>query len=149
MMFSFFKPKYKVLTINDFECSGMTGFTFKYPVFKGWEPSLARNLTAVKNVCTIFLNHPEGILFEVPPRIIITKKAYGTHDFEIPAAAASNLNPRQVPYMYTNDQNEGNFLAFYAPDFKVFVEIQSTSEEFGFSDSIFWKSVIDSFELSK
>ena len=31
---------YKILETRDFSCPGMTGFTFKYPVFEGWEPYL-------------------------------------------------------------------------------------------------------------
>jgi len=41
-MFNPFKksPHYEIGETRDFSCPGMTEFTFKYPVFKGWKMSL-------------------------------------------------------------------------------------------------------------
>ncbi len=139
----------EVLTITDFSCDGMTGFTFKYPIFKGCEPSLARKITATNNICNIFLNHPKEIQFRRPSQIIIIKRTYAEdHDFEIPADAVSKSpNPNGIPYIYRDDAKSGNFVTFYAKDFKVYVEVQSVSENLGFSKDIFFKMVIESFQI--
>ena len=138
--------------IRDFSCAGMTGFTFKYPVFKGWEPRSNGGLTTKSDkvsVCEIPLNRPDGILFEIPSVITVRKQPYGKDDFEIPAEAVSNLNPDGIMHRHVNDEISGTFEVFYAPGFKVYIEVQSVSTENGFSTQQFFQTVIDSFRLLK
>src|SRR3989344_6255465 len=65
---------YKILETRDFSCPGMTGFTFKYPVFEGLEVKEIRPNNIHLNEpdkCNIYLNWPGYIKFEVPPAIYV------------------------------------------------------------------------------
>ena len=142
--------KPKILETRDFSCPGMTGFTFKYPVFEGWEIKEIRPNNIHLNEpdkCNIYLNWPGYIKFEVPPAIYVHKQTRDSNvDFEILAEAASNKNPNGIPHIYTEDAARGNFTTFYIPGFKVHIELGSYSEQHGFSKEIFWKTVIESFK---
>src|SRR3989344_2022255 len=63
--------KYEIVETRNFSCPSMTGFTLKYPIFKGWEPVGMRNTG--QSECTIFLSDENlkinHVSTEVAPQI--------------------------------------------------------------------------------
>jgi hypothetical protein len=138
---------YEIVETRDFSCPGMTGFTFKYPVFKGWEVATVDTAFQKKGECTIFLDHPQEITLESYPQIIITKAPYSDKEFEAPPVTPNKNN---VPYIYTKEdslfevKNYG-YVIFYDKDLKYWVSLDGISEKSGFPTEQFFKTVIDSF----
>ena len=66
----------QIVETRDFSCPGMSGFTFKYPVFKGWEVISIQN-TNQPDECSILLSdsvlRAHGIMTEVAPQIMVKK----------------------------------------------------------------------------
>jgi hypothetical protein len=147
--------KYEILETRNFSCPSMMGFTFEYPVFKGWEISSTKESKGGggSDECFIMLNHPKKISLETNPQIIITKQPYSEKDFEIPAEAVSYPNPNHVPYIYTKEGalHEGKnygYVGFYGEDFKFWILLDGISEKSGFPTDQFFKTVIESFSFT-
>lgn len=152
----------QLLETRDFSCSGVVGFTFQYPVFKGWEVkdiATAILLNSTRNECTITLNIPnipKDIAATSVAEIIVTKSEYTKNDFEIPSAAVSNLNPAAVPTWYTEEDISSKdyapshyaYVVFYGKEFKYFVSLNGISSKMGFPVDQFFKTVINSFAIS-
>lgn len=139
----------QVLRFQDFTCSGITGFTFRYPVFKDWK--VKRIVSEKEGKCTIYFKWPAGISYEVPPQIKIEKiselgqkfmieKLRGGSPSEdilddsgmkiIVIMSAKTKNPAAIPYEYVPDpamyieshvfkKGEWDWLVFYGQDFGV------------------------------
>lgn len=144
-------PGVKTAEIKTF--SEIPGFSFEYPVFKGWEvKEIKCSKTGSKTECFMTLNHLKKVSLETEPRIIITKQDYTEKDFEIPAEAVSYPNPNKVPYIYTKEgtlfeiKNYG-YVGFYG-SYKVWVDFQF-SEKSGFPVGQFLKKVIETFKFTK
>jgi hypothetical protein len=121
----------------------MKGFTFKYPVFKGWEVDPVADYNQQADSCTIFLNYPEGINFEIAPQIQVSKKTYQEISGKRPPTNPENinkLNPNNIEY------GEGKTgYDFVVGNSIIYVSVLRVSEEFGFSREQFFKTVIESF----
>jgi len=136
--------------------SEIPGFSFEYPVIKGWE--LADPKEVIKDSYDIPLkNTVVGTKADQvnQPKIIVEKKAYSEKDFEIPAEAVSYPNPNKVPYIYTKEELSGGdyapshfaYVGFYGSDYKVWVQLDNLSEKSGFPADQFMKKVIETFKF--
>lgn len=120
--------KPKILETRDFSCPGMTGFTFKYPVFLGWEvKKIERELEI--DECHIYLNQPKNVQLEISPQIIVSIEL--------------------IPGIPDNDKakiySDTSRRSFNAKTFFVNIDISSIPDDFGFNPETFWKTVIESF----
>ncbi len=162
-------PEHKITEIREFSCEGMTGFSFKYPVFKGWEVKSVQKTS--ENGCTIWLNHPNGIEFEVPPQINIAKiidlnpeidtlsgKPY--HNPAYVSVTPVKKNPQGVDYNFVYDPSlyveghepepgEWDYIHFYGDKFGVRIWVFSISEEAGFSVDDFAKEIVKSLVIGR
>lgn len=72
-IFSFLnKNKAEIIETKTF--SEMPGFSFEYPVFKGWEVKEIKKIS--ENEYNIFFNVPEDVELYMPPQLNI-KKVHG------------------------------------------------------------------------
>jgi hypothetical protein len=151
-IFSFLN-KPKVVETKTF--SEIPGFSFEYPVFKGFEvketkeinKDLYNILLKDRNTTDIKENKKEW------QKIIVEKQSYSENDFEIPADAVSDPNVNNVPYFYTEESSSGYFISnygqvvFYGKDFKIWVELDNLSGKSGFPTDQFFKKVIGTFKF--
>ncbi|MBI2409966.1 hypothetical protein HYV30_02915 [Candidatus Kaiserbacteria bacterium] len=144
----------EIAETRDFQCEGMEGFTFKYPVFKGWEVSLIRNISEVWDIdvfknkkgmnsgpekCEILLsgaslNRPEKVKEEFQPRILVQQ--------DQPHVAISE-NPHGIRYEKLSEDKYFFNLSSYA----VNIELLNINEKYSFPKEIFWQQVIESFKI--
>ena len=151
----------QITEIKEFFCKGLTGFSFRYPVFKGWEVKgiqKKENFAAAYGGpgCTIWLEHPEGLGLEVPPYIAVVKEDTSSKFIELPSDAKTNPNGVQYAFVYepswhvsgaVPEADERDYIAFYGSDFIVKVWAYSVVEEAGFYMDDFVKEVVKSFKL--
>ncbi|MBI2409965.1 hypothetical protein HYV30_02910 [Candidatus Kaiserbacteria bacterium] len=117
----------EIVEVRDFQCDGMEGFTFKYPVFKGWEAS--------EKVECIDSASARSNLFEVH---IIKGKDW---DFE------TLENPSGIVYgrVYSSEEESAIFLG---KESDVIVTLKNADNpEKSFSKDLFWQQVIESFKI--
>ena len=151
--FPFFSKKYEIVETKEFSCPGMEGFTFSYPVFKGWE---VENVyegpisgLADERVCTILLHDPAPASKvqkreEPSPRIIIDKNpALGLGKS---INFVSHINPSNIMYNPLL-REEGEGFVFYSETFGVKIFLLNIPENPGYSRDLFWKTVIESFKF--
>lgn len=153
------KVNYKIVETKDFSCEGMTGFSFSYPVFKGWEVKGTqnekyRNPDYKGEMCHIWFNWPENIKFEVPPQLVIEKRT----DFHLVETEKLERNPNGVPYNFVFDPSnyvsgykqktgQWDYLQFYGPDFGVKFWPLVSGDGYGFSSDVFIEGIIKSFKF--
>ncbi|MEO8637340.1 MAG: hypothetical protein ABI430_00365 [Candidatus Taylorbacteria bacterium] len=158
---TFVFKKSKVIETRDSSCSNMTGFTFRYPIFFGWEVmSVEDHQTKNKRgyECVITLNSPNKELISgTRPTIVVSKYPYSENDFEIPSYALSNPNPNKIPYTYMKEETSGADIApnhfayavFFGENNKFFVDVDGLSEKTGFPVDEFFTTVIATFKITK
>ena len=143
---------YKIVEIRDFACPGMTGFTFQYPVFEGWEIRGTRTLT--NNECVIDLDFPvdfqidlskkRNALVEPAPQIIVKKIS------SQPLARKFDHNPQGIPYLpVENARRQSTGVEFYMNGSGISIELLAINESFGFLQDTFWQTVIESFRVTE
>lgn len=142
-----FSNKDKTNVVETKTFSEISGFSFEYPVFKGWEVNKIMKIDTDKY--SIFLQSP--ILTNIAPSIIVQKKDYTEKDFEIPADAVTSPNPNGVPYLYTKENSlleikNNAYVAFYG-QYKVWVNF-NFSEKTGFPVEQFMKKTIATFKFA-
>jgi hypothetical protein len=132
----------------------MTGFTFRYPVFRGWGIQLQKKSD---DVCAAEIEPPSDARFMGERPSIKVLIARGV----TPKVAAPKKNPGQVPYEYFYTENylwtqeplepadhagyHLHKLYFYGPSYSVCIELRSLNEENGFSAKAFFEEIIRSF----
>lgn len=168
-MFNPFKksPHYEIGETRDFSCPGMTEFTFKYPVFKGWKMSLEW-LASDSTQCALFfpnyyIDHPAEekknkiaddrglpyIKLSIIPAII--NPAPGDH---VPKAYRSETkNPAGIYYGEIIEAENGkrfdNGVWFAFNNYSVVrIEFFGISLKDDFPLDQFLKTVIESFEIA-
>lgn len=148
-----------VVETRDFSCPGMTGFTFKYPVFKGWE---VKKIDGSTDKCHIWLS-TEGLAMAgldadvgAPPSIIVSKRPVflnpDPRDHFSPNIVVRTdfKNPNGV---YYSKFAELSGVGFYMPIsdityFEIEVLPPSLSQNsFSFFREQFFKTVIESFKI--
>lgn len=141
------KSNYKVVETRDFSCPGMTGFTFKYPVFEGWEPmkgsgeedGLPEAPLQSEFECIILLQSPKE--YDLPtgsiaPQIKVTKDQ---------PRVATIKNPHGI--LYENFGADDYY--FNLAGFSIDIKLISVGERYGFSKDVLWKQVMESFKLTQ
>ncbi|MBU3895734.1 hypothetical protein KKG36_00195 [Patescibacteria group bacterium] len=132
--------------------SEIPGFSFEYPVFKGWEPNepeINKNNETGSITATIFFNNPTGIKFELGPRITIVKSFNTDYRYNVPGLSPS-INPNKVKYYpiggYESDQS--NSIIFFNNDDSLAVKITPFMHEGdGYSEKVLVQKIIDSFRF--
>jgi hypothetical protein len=151
----------------NFSCEALSGFTFKYPLLKGWE---VKGIQAKdENRCIMYFNSPDDIDYEIPPQIIVEKSEYSKNTLNKKRSSTAGENSTGVPYEYITDSNlyvpgykfkEGDWdwLVFYGKDY----EIRIGRNNFGslkidggkttqglneFDSNAFYGSIIESFKF--
>ncbi|MBI2409963.1 hypothetical protein HYV30_02900 [Candidatus Kaiserbacteria bacterium] len=146
----------EIAEVRDFQCEGMEGFTFKYPVFKGWSQERRIEVEPGKKCKLFFMNladqrgyiiavtydqinnRNDGSLFPAPP-LVPTKDA------------RENING--VLYDITRPDMQGNAIYFYynfrGDGFYKNMDMMSV-ESSGLPEynDVFRQQVIESFRIS-
>jgi hypothetical protein len=138
----YFSPSAKVLEYRDFSCPGMTGFTFKYPVFEGWEVKsidMVKSVPGPVSVCIISFNN-DKLTISVSKTSKLGLNTLKDHS-DIPTLK-SIKNSNGVLY---NQLDNPASVQFYTADFGVNIEQNPNY----FYRDIFFKTVIESFRLTK
>ncbi len=133
-----------IVETKRFECGGMAGFTFEYPVFRGWE------VTATKanndGSCSLFLSDAALVeahrMTEVAPQILVRVVP------EVNLLTLSQKNPIQEnPNGVSYVRQDDGIYDFGITKGLVSLETLGTSDELGFSRDIFFKQVVQTFEI--
>jgi len=137
------KRSNNIVEIRDFFCSDLEKITFKYPIFKGWEPIGMQNTG--KSKCTIFLNNKNlkvnHIDTEFAPQIIISQIIHQKAHDQIP----DYLNETNINGIHFGRTDTG--YDFWLGDGVVNIELLSVIDDYGFSKEQFFKNVIETFRL--
>lgn len=131
VIFSFLKSQ-KIAETKMF--SEISGFSFEYPVFKGWEVKEVKKVN--ENSYIIFLKNPTNFGFNVGPEINIEKGKIGLISQGIG-------NPQGFPY-YIKD----NILTFYDSENSIKISYFTGSEKQGFARKISFDKIIETFKFS-
>ena len=121
-------PNYEIVETRSFSCPGLEGFTFEYPVFKGWEVKEMKNTNI--NECSISLENGKNAQIKVSkdqPHVAIQENPHGIRYEKI-----------------TEDKYFFNLASF-----SVNIELISVNENYGFSKNEFWKQVVESFRVMR
>ncbi len=138
----------KVIEYRDFSCAGMSGFTFKYPVFKKWEIKGIKN--TAQNECAIFLSDEvlkkNNINTEIVPQITVALTYYADKQNSSAPSYLKDTNPNGVRY-----GKSGIGYDFWVGDSSVVVKVGLVGVPTGqnFSKGQFFKKVIETFKLIK
>ena len=130
------QPFSKILETREFSCPGMTGFTFKYPVFRGWEVKDVTKPSSNQDRCIVWLNWPNTIRLDDTPRIVVLIEP-------IPGIPDKNGIVQDKAKVYSDAARK----SFNAKTFFVNIDISSIPDKNGFSHDQFWKTVIESFQV--
>ena len=127
----------KVVEYRDFSCPGMTGFTFKYPVFEGWEgvdlSKTDQMIPTLDESCQMKFNQES---YKDSFSIDITKTPHPTSMG--PAFYTDN------PVSYSKSKN---IRYFESKEFSVSIQVYNDPNHF--PSDVFFQTVIESFKLTK
>jgi hypothetical protein len=151
-MFTLFKksPKYEIVETRNFSCEGMKGFTFTYPVFKGYEVGDVSPVKDEKDSCIINFKAlpPSAIRTEVK----VKKIDFDPHNFKSETKENGNYimrglpyNPKGIKYLYRNESPD-NIKFDISGGKGIMIEFVSFGN---FPDEQFFKTVIESFTITK
>jgi len=127
--------------------SEISGFTFEYPVFKGWEPEKPRITQDDKTkdiIAVIPLNNPTKINFEMVPSIRIAKVAS-----EIPTESISTImlkNKNNALYSFYEDSKNGNHVIFYTSGYQINIYPFLRNGD-GYSGKVLMDKIIETFKF--
>lgn len=133
----------KILETRDFSCPGMTGFTFKYPVFEGWE---VKETKPSSNECVIELNSPDPFPAQKSkkesPKIRVSVGGPAENSM-----MRTFLNPQSIGYR--NYATDGYMFLDPVHKRSIFIELDVAGKINTFPKDLFFKTVIESFILTK
>ncbi len=149
-IFSFLnKPSnqnYKTVEIRDFSCPGMSGFTFNYPVFKGWKIEPYEAFAKEVNLCDLKITTLNGTVV-----IMIIQKTGKNYPGMTRTQIGSKIkNSNGVEYSEIKIAtqalvpNQKAAYEFYGSDFSMIIGILHTIE----FPNEFFRTVIDSFKFT-
>jgi len=144
------KRKCSVVGWGEFSCPDKGAFSFKYPVFRGWEVKAVEKKSADAHI--IWINWPDSIDFEVPPQIRVNRM-----DCPVVLSDSFKKNPQGTLYDYVHDlslyvkdyvpkKGSWDYLEFYSNEFLVRIS-RFSCEEFGFDGDAFYKEIVNSFSF--
>ncbi|MBI2409968.1 hypothetical protein HYV30_02925 [Candidatus Kaiserbacteria bacterium] len=155
IMNMFSKTEPQILETRDFECDGMEGFTFKYPVFRGWTFEDPR--AAADGTCYIDIRSNDEPFSALVRYIkisaqIMRNSADTNISISPPFIPTDNakLNPQKVIYDRGRSDTENGTTSTYFYDgsegdiFMVTIELLAHGN---FPEDTFWQEVIESFKL--
>jgi hypothetical protein len=125
---------HKILETRDFSCTGMEGFAFKYPVFKGWKVegvSRVEQTMGINETCSIDF---DGQPYKDSFKVLITKINH-------PTSVGPGLytdNPVSVSKL-------GDGYRFESKEFSVDIQPNNTPD--GFPSGQFFKTVVETFKI--
>lgn len=127
----------KNIETRDFSCPSMAGFTFKYPVFRGWETHI---LSESDTICHIYLNQDfmsQNLdTFKNAPQIQVEKIPHKDIGY------SSLKNPNGINYFSLS----GSRGYIFSPEnFSVIVTLHNVRDVP--PDDVFFKTVIESFKI--
>jgi hypothetical protein len=136
--------KCEIIETRDFSCSKMTGFTFKYPVFKKWE-----NVSLDQENCELSIKDNTDYTF-IKIRVGIGKGVL------FALSSSPKKNAQGVPYILYNKNDELRFMLGNksgAGDVRIKIYRLPTTQQnqnvSNFPSEQFFKTVIESFSLTK
>ncbi len=155
---------YKIIETRTFSCPGMSGFTFQYPVFKGWEAGEPYIISGSDNkICEISLGPPYtgSSIPTISVRIIshwesgYTLKERYWFSYKMKEAQT----PRGIRYLPMHLEEESRHSIFgnkkipdtiqfeVAADRHIRISLFGIPDGSGFSCDAFWKTVVESFRV--
>lgn len=135
-----FSKKPKIIETKTF--SEIKGFTFDYPIFKGWEVSLIKKIN--ENEYQIFFKCPFETV--VTPWMSV-KKNFDPRMYNIPSLPYT-INPNKIRY-YLIESSEGSHIIFFRNTQDFVIEIYPFIHEGdGYSEKAFIKKIIETFKFN-
>lgn len=132
-----FSKKPKIIEIKTF--SEIPGFSFEYPVFKGWAVSLVKKMN--ENEYQIFYSCSFGTA--IAPSMRVEKNKYIFYA-SIPGA----INPNKILY-YLIEASDGNHIIFFDPKENFNVDIYPYAYEGdGYSEKVLTDKIIETFKFN-
>ena len=147
--FKYSKKFINPLSLKEFSCPGLTGFTFKYPLLKDFNSSVVMHDEGKQNCIVLFKGNrlPSDLYIQMRVEIIY-------YDI-VPDISAPNIktNPMQVKYdgLPKSDPKQQTLdlsRQFYGPDFLVKVSLSDITGRSSFNMDLLWRSLIDSFQFT-
>lgn len=144
-MLNFFKksPKYEIVETRDFSCASVSGFTFKYPVFKGLESISSGPTDPGPKICLLRIgNSPDYALVNV---------YVGNAGVRAAVISPSRKNINGVEYDVVDNEKA---IFFLRDKSEVYIKIsklpifQKNQDRLSFSNELFLKTVIESFKIN-
>lgn len=148
----YFLKRPKIIETKTF--SEIPGFSFEYPVFKGWEFASIKKVSDSEYI--LYLNNPSNIDFDAAPQIKIVKSEYaykGPNNSTIENNPNIKTNKNGAKYYmilrYDNPEiSEGlPFMNFYASDSTVTI-YPFMHEGNGYSGKVFVDKIIETFKFT-
>jgi hypothetical protein len=137
-----------IIEQKGFSSRNIPDISFRYPVFRGWEISRIDDSKA--NECQIFLHVPKGLKLDEPPHIRVARERGG---FSLAGLPPQNTHgicympDDRMPYLpAAHGGSKYHFFPCDTPDSNVSVELSFDASEHGYSQELFWKSVIETFQ---
>lgn len=120
--------------------SEIPGFSFEYPVFKGWEVAGTKKVNEDEYVITF--DHPISIMFEAPPTMIIKK------DYREEKRLADSFlkNKNKVLYDRVFSNSSGEVVSFYGSSYVIDIS-PFMHEGDGYSGKAFESKIIETFKF--
>lgn len=129
-----------VVDIKMFSCPALPGISFQYPVFKGWPVKTTESSRS--GHCVIWLDWPDDIDFEAPPRIDVVRSL----NEPVLLGRKSPQNPQGIIYAPSMKPKSGaHEVNFYTGRDAIRIQLQASGP--GFSPDLFWDRVIETFRV--
>ncbi len=127
------------------------GVYFEFPNFKDWEYAYTEKVN--KNLCIMYFNWPDNVLYEVPPQMHIYKVLKNAEANE----AGLQKNSHGIPYERVQDpslyvtghkfeEGDWDWLIFYGPNFNIKMEHVLFGEP-PFDKDFFYQKIIETFKF--
>lgn len=140
----FDRPQNNVVEVRDFSCPGMSGFIFKYPVFRDWDveismvisekgPSSKENLP---DICSMLFKSAK---YKKEQEILVTKGQPTNPDAHFFTSTFPFSNPNQIGYGKVE-----NGVNFWVSNSEIKIRLAGVADN-TFDKDLFFKTVIESF----
>ena len=144
------KEKYNVVQTKTF--SEISGFSFQYPEFKGWEVDYVEKVSSDEFV--IYFNNPNTVAFEYPPSMRVVKDNYsysGPNGSKIENNPNIKTSQNNVKYYASYENPAENkdvlpYVNFYADKFIITVR-PFMHEGDGYSGRAMADKIIETFKF--
>jgi hypothetical protein len=155
MFFAFNQSK--IDRYETFYCLGWNDFTFRYPIFKGWQRPETKPENS--NNCTIELTYfiPGSDLGAITELKILKAPAIESSKPQL-SRKNQHISPANIPYELTRDETE-TILSFFGEDWFVHIRLpkvesgtelneMGSTEKVFWDEELFWKEIIKTFQFT-